>query len=62
MKAVARTIAGAILMFASAVCVLAAATVWETAISGVALFIVTGALYFLLGLYFLFFEKDKPSN
>jgi len=61
-----KTISGAILMFASAVCVLAAATVYDPLKQDTAGFssmcAFAGVVHFLLGLYFLFFEKDKPSN
>jgi len=62
-----KPIAGAILMFAAVNCVaeISPYLVYSTPDkSGLAVFVLGGAavLNFLLGLYFLFFAKDKPNN
>ena len=58
-----KVIAGAIIMLASALCVLAAATVYTPefrATAGSAVLCSSaGFVFFLLGLYFLFFAKNK---
>ena len=58
-----KVIAGAIIMLASALCVLAAATVYTPQFQGTTdsavLCSFAGFVFFLLGLYFLFFAKDK---
>ena len=57
------TIAGASLIIASSVCVLALALIDYRPGSqhgGVALFPLAGIVYFGLGLYLLFFAKEKP--
>jgi len=55
-----KTIAGAILMFAAAVFALSFADT-VAANERAIIFGIPGIICFLLGLYFLFFAKDKPN-
>ena len=53
-------------MLASSLCFLAAATVYtptqHATTDGAVLCSWTGIVFFMLGLYFLFFAKDKPNT
>ena len=55
-----KTIAGAILMLAASAYAVANAIVIDHINAPIFGFI--GVIHFLLGLYFLFFAKDKPNN